>query len=258
LHSTAEPPPSQDPPSLIIGTVPRDVYAFLDCCPRAQTMTGYSMSYHSEVVYVLPCRTWSCRPCAERKIRELACIVRDVKPNRLMTLTVNPSLYQSRKAAWQLTVKQVPILIRQLRQRFGPIEYLRVTEITKQGWPHYHLLIKSNYLPHHVVKKCWAKLTGAYIVDVRQVRKSFSAYKYLVKYLSKLHRLEWTARHVSRSKNFRSSSQWEDPNPIRPEELQFRSSHPAHVMMELYEGRKIARLSPGAYVVEPPLSWADP
>jgi hypothetical protein len=98
--------------------------------------------------------------------------------------------------------------------KYGEVEYLRVTEVTKKGWPHYHLLLRSGFLPHKVVKTLWAELTGATIVDLRQVKKSFSAYQYLVKYLSKLHRLEWTERHVSVSKNFAPKVEWAPDNPI--------------------------------------------
>lgn len=252
MDSILDPPARQVPPNLLITNTPRDLYAYLDCCPRAQTLLAYSLTHSCEILYVLPCRTWSCRPCAERKIKHLACTVRDVQPNRLMTLTVNPALYSSRKEAWQKTVKQVPILIRRLRSRFGSIEYLRVTEVTSKGWPHYHLLVKSPYLPHSVVKRYWSEQTGAYIVDLRQVRKTFSAYQYLVKYLSKLHHIEWTARHVSRSRGFRSSTDYVPENPIETAEPNFIRSHPAHVAMERYEGQYLERLSPGAYLIASP------
>lgn len=250
MNDTTETPESQAPPTLLISPSPRHVYKYFDCCPRAQTLLAYSLTHSQEILYVLPCRTWSCRPCAERKIKQMACTVRDVQPNRLLTLTVNPSLYESRKESWQKTVKQVPILIRRLRSKFGSIEYLRVTEVTSKGWPHYHLLVKSGYLPHSVVKNYWSEQTGAFIVDLRCVAKSFSAYKYLVKYLSKLHSIEWTARHVSRSKGFRSPNEWENPNPIETAEPTFVRSHPAHVAMERYDGQFLRRLSPGAYLID--------
>lgn len=250
MDSTSDTDEKQDSARLLIPNIPRDVYAFLDCCPRAQTLVAYSLTHQADILYVLPCRTWSCRPCAERKIKQMACMVRDVKPNRLLTLTVNPALYASRKEAWEKTVKQVPILIRRLRAKFGSVEYLRVTELTSKGWPHYHLLLKSAFLPHSVVKRYWSEQTGAYVVDIRQVRKSFSAYKYLVKYLSKLHHIDWTARHVSRSRGFRPSSDWTPEEPIETAEGEFVHSHPAHVLMERYQGQKAQRLSPGAYVIQ--------
>lgn len=252
MDCTPSPPDSQPPPNLLISSTPRDVFGYFNCCPRAQTLLAYSLTHSCQVLYVLPCRTWSCRPCAERKIRELACIVRDVKPNRLMTLTVNPALYSSRKESWLKTVKEVPVLIRRLRSKFGPIEYLRVTEVTSKGWPHYHLLVRSPYLPHSVVKSYWCGQTGAYIVDLRAVKKTFSAYTYLVKYLSKLHHIEWTARHVSRSRGFRSCTEWENPNPMETAQQEFIHSHPAHVAMERYDGQWLERLSPGAYLIARP------
>jgi hypothetical protein len=117
-------------------------------------------------------------------------------------LTVDNSLYDSPRQAFDRTRGFVPELMRALRGRFGEVEYLRVTEVTVKGFPHYHLLIRSGYLPHQVVKNLWNKYTGASIVDIRPVTNKFGAYNYLAKYLTKMHHLEWTERHVSYSKSF--------------------------------------------------------
>jgi hypothetical protein len=120
----------------------------------------------------------------------------------MLTLTLDPKYYLNPKDAWQKTAKLVPELIRKLRPKFGDIEYLRVTELHKSGWPHYHLLLRSRYLPYEIVKTLWETLTGAIKVDLRQVDKTFSAYWYLTKYLAKLHNKHWTDRHVSTSRKF--------------------------------------------------------
>ena len=202
MHRMPPEPKTEVPHEYLVTNRIADSYSYLGVCPRSQTLLSYSLTHSATVLFVLPCGTWSCRVCAEAKIKKLAHAVQAAQPNRLLTLTVNPALYESRKDAWEKTRKLVPILIRTLRKRFGSIEYLRVTEVTSAGWPHYHLLVRSDYLPQQVVKNEWSKLTGATIVDLRKVTRSWSAYKYLVKYLSKLHRLEWTNRHVSLSKNF--------------------------------------------------------
>lgn len=251
-----EPPQYQPPPSFVIPPNPAEVFRWFGCCERAQTVTGYSPDHATEILYVVPCKTWACRTCAEVKIKRMACIVRDSHPNRLLTLTVNPALHVTRKESWDATRKEVPILIRRLRQKFGQVEYLRVTEVTQAGWPHYHLLVRSAYIPHAIVKKYWSQQTGAYIVDLRQVKQTFSAYKYLVKYLSKLHRIEWTARHVSMSRGFNLQEKWKDPNPIDLKERVFLNSHPAHVAMEYYEGVELHRIREGAYAVGRSLSRA--
>lgn len=259
MQYTPKPPPDQVPQEYIVTATPALAFRYLGVCPRSQTLVAYSITYQSDVLFALPCRTWSCRVCAEIKIKALAVAVQLAAPNRLLTLTVDPSLYLSRKEAWEKTRKCVPVLIRRLRKKFGEIEYLRVTEVTKNGWPHYHLLVRSSFLPHSVVKAYWSELTGARIVDLRQVTRSFSAYKYLVKYLSKLHKLEWTERHVSTSRGFAPKTKWQPQVQLNTAEPEFIRSHPAYVLMERYPGLRIQRISPNGHLIhrndQVPAGW---
>jgi hypothetical protein len=249
MHSTLQPPVSPPEQRYLVTAVPSDAYRYFATCPNARTLVAYSFTHGAQILFSLPCRTWSCRPCAEVKIKKLAVQVQQAEPNRLLTLTVNPALYSSRKEAWEETRREVPILIRRLRKRFGDIEYLRVTEVTRKGWPHYHLLVRSAYLPHSVVKDYWAAQTGATIVDIRQVKKSFSAYKYLVKYLAKLHRLEWTERHVSMSKKFAPDFKSEQNDGLVTAEPEFIQSHPTWVVLERFQGATLQRVSPNAHLI---------
>ena len=223
----------------------------LATCPRAQTLQAYSLTFGCECLLTLPCKTWSCRVCSVQKIKVLSLAVQSAKPNRLLTLTIDPSLHISPAEAWKATRKKVPLLVRKLRLRFGAVEYLRVTEVTKKGWPHYHLLVRSGYLPHTVVKNIWLEMTGAKIVDLRQVTKSFSAYKYLVKYLSKLHKLEWTERHVSLSRGFAPKSVYAPEVSLELAEKCFVNEHPSSVLSRCYAGHWAKRLTANVYLITP-------
>lgn len=249
MHHTPKPPDIPPPDTYLVTNTPSLAFRYLDVCPRSQTLIAYSLAFEALVLFALPCRTWSCRICAETKIKALAATVQLAAPNRLLTLTVDPALYSSRREAWQKTRKCVPLLIRQLRKKFGEIEYLRVTEVTAKGWPHYHLLVRSGFLPHSVVKAYWSELTGARIVDLRQVTKSFSAYKYLVKYLAKLHKLEWTERHVSMSRGFAPKQKWQPEINLDTAEPDFIRDHPAYVLMERYHGVRLQRISKNAHFI---------
>jgi hypothetical protein len=151
---------------------------------------------------VLPCKRWQCPPCAREKIRDLATWTKLAQPNKLLTLTVNPAIDDNPELAWIRTSPLFPELIRVLRKRFGKIEYLRVCEKTAKGWPHYHCMLRSDFLPQKVVASEWDRLTGAKIVDIREVKQFFNSFQYLVKYLTKLHRIDWTDRHVTYSRFF--------------------------------------------------------
>ena len=174
----------------------------LDTCPNAMSLQAFSPALNATVIRALPCNQWSCRWCIRIKKGRIIRKVTDAKPNRLLTLTINPSLYESPREAFDATRRQLPRLFHSLRATYDSIEYFRVVEVTRRGWPHYHCCVRSNYLPHHDVKATWERLTGATIVDLRQIKKTSQAVTYIVKYLSKLSNIPWTARHMSYSKKF--------------------------------------------------------
>lgn len=214
----------------------------LPICPRATSYFVRALPTSDETLTVVSCKTWTCRLCAQTKIRRLAAKTCLASPNRLLTLTIDPAKYDSPRAAFEATAKQVPELIRMLRTKFGPIEYLRVTEQTKKGWPHYHLLVRSAFIPHTVVKTLWMKLTGASIVDLRQVQKTFSAFQYLVKYLSKMHSLDWTERHCSYSTGFFPPETDEKPQKQQYYSSRREPSHPLIYLAMFYSGATVQRV----------------
>ncbi len=251
MHYIPEPPVKEPENEFLIGSTPASVALPQTTCPRAQTLQAYSLTFGCECLLTLPCKTWGCRVCSVQKIKALSLAVQAAKPNRLLTLTIDPALHLSPAEAWKTTRKKVPLLVRKLRTKFGEVEYLRVTEVTKAGWPHYHLLVRSGYLPHSVVKSIWSEMTGARIVDLRQVLKSFSAYKYLVKYLSKLHKLEWTERHVSLSRGFAPKSAYDPEIKLDLAEKSFVNEHPSSVLARDYHGYWAKRLTNNVLLITP-------
>jgi hypothetical protein len=163
-------------------------------------------------------------------------------PRRLLTLTCDTKLYANPRDAFDRTRRQVPELIKVLREKFGEVEYLRITELTKAGWPHYHLMVRSKFLPREVIQAEWAKLTGNTVIDVRQVQKAFSAYFYLMKYLSKLHQIEWTERHVSYSRNFFRPDPNFKPEPCTLSEKKLHPIHPWLYLHHWWSGQSIQQL----------------
>jgi hypothetical protein len=147
------------------------------------------------------CRRWACPFCGRRRVAALARRVEDAAPSRLITLTVDPKLWESPRHAYDGTRRALGPWTRAMR-RNGEFEYLRVLELTKKGWPHYHLLVRSPYIPYSLVQRVWAEQTGARVVDVRQVKKRDSVYWYLVKYLAKQSYCDFTERRVSQTGKF--------------------------------------------------------
>ncbi|MHC4371343.1 MAG: rolling circle replication-associated protein, partial [Planctomycetota bacterium] len=166
-------PWNKKPPAHTIATI-GTLWGFLQTCPHAQTLEAYSSQLRCTVWIALPCRQWSCRHCAQKKIRELAVKTERARPNRFLTLTVDPQLYENPRHAFDQTRRKVSECMRTLRNRYGELEYLRVTELTRRGWPHYHMLVRSPYIPHEVVKRRWRELTGAIIVDLRKIKETLN------------------------------------------------------------------------------------
>lgn len=222
------------------------------CCPWAKTIIAVDPETDNLVCCPVTCKRWGCEYCAVRKIRKLAFLTNGAAPNRWIRLGVNPRNYNSPRKAWEDTSPKVPELTRRLAKTLGTeIEYLRVTELHQSGFPHYHALLRSSYIPEKILNREWALLTQlpypkkgeekltihdagrrghdtekfqAKLLDekaspktlktlwaeatgcpynwISKIDSTFSSFRYLVKYLTKLHKIEWTDRHVSYSRNF--------------------------------------------------------
>lgn len=240
----------EHPPTCKITTI-GVLWSKFGACPHAQTLEAHSPQFGCTVWLALPCKQWSCRHCAEVKIRRLSIKTEAAKPNRLLTLTVDPSLWTDPRAAFDGTRRQVPECMRFLRTRFNSVEYLRVTELTRGGWPHYHLMVRSPYIPHAVVKAKWQALTGAIIVDLRQIKGSLNTYNYLVKYLSKMHKIGWTERHVSYSRSFFIETDFKTKPQLELQDKTIIEAHPSTYLYARFRGATLSILGANLYALNP-------
>jgi hypothetical protein len=241
--------PHGEPLSIEIRT---DNLTRINCCRTATTALAQHPAYKSPVLLILPCKRWGCPVCSRQKIKALAQAVHAANPNRLMTLTVNPKLSENPELAWLDTRRKCPELFRTLRARGIRLEYLKITETTKKGFPHYHCLLRSDYIPQPVLRAAWKHLTGADIVDIRKITKHFAAFTYLMKYLTKLHSLEWTDRHVSYSRNFFPCppSQTDYEADIQIKITSRLEDHPYAYLQRHFDGLTLTRLSPYRWLLD--------
>lgn len=190
----------QEAAPLLIGACD-DLDKLLPICPTSTTATAWSQALGRSVVISVGCRRWACSFCGRRRVAQLARRVEEAAPSRLVTLTVDPKLWESPRDAYDGTRRALGPFTRAMR-RSGEFEYLRVLELTKRGWPHYHLMVRSGYRYYGDISRTWAELTGARVVDVRAIKKRDSVYWYLVKYLAKQHYCDFTERRVSQTGKF--------------------------------------------------------
>lgn len=187
-------------PALLLGPG-SDLRRLLPICPTSTTVTAFSQALGGSVVISVGCRRWACPFCGRRRVAALSKRVEAAEPKRLMTLTVDPACWNDPRHAYDGTRRALGPFTRAMR-REGEFEYFRVLELTKKGWPHYHLMVRSGYRHYAEVRKVWQQLTGAIIVDVRQIKERDNVYFYLMKYLAKQSYCDFTDRRTSQTSKF--------------------------------------------------------
>ncbi len=112
-----------------------------------------------------PCQSRFCSECTTRlgvelreKVRE---VVKDWKSPLMWTLTLNPELFESARSGFfhVRDVRAISRLVRQLRKDgvLNGRHYFVVIEWHKNGWPHWHLLVDSNFVSHDRLKEIWGR-----------------------------------------------------------------------------------------------------
>lgn len=101
---------------------------------------------------------------------------------RLLTLTSSNDSDYNITRSWRR-------LIMRLRRRNLVQDYIKVTEFTKGGLPHIHLIYRGKYIDQAWISKLWLEIHKAKIVDIRLIRHNAhqrrSAAHYLAKYAAK-------------------------------------------------------------------------
>lgn len=243
------------------------------CCPWAKTVVARDFETDDAILLPVTCKRWGCAYCAPRKIRRLAFLVNGAQPNRWIRLGVDPALYAARnpneaegieaasaaQVAWEKTSPAMPQLAKRIREERGECEYLRVTELHASGMPHYHALLRSSFIPQKDLSNHWAKLTGAPVVYIAKIDKSFSSFRYMTKYLTKLHKIEWTDRHVSYSRNFFNPADLEKLAYPTRDCIERSDNHPWKYLADHYPDTTVGLDVSGFYRLpyDPPMPQQD-
>lgn len=135
----------------------------------------------------LRCKSWNCPDCCKLRRRKLVAEAQEGKPDRFITLTVNPNWFSSPEERAARLV-QAWRLIRRRFLKLRPsnrLEFMAVFELTKAGEPHLHIMARGSFVPQKWLSKQMEKEMGAPIVDVRSVKGSREVAKYVSKYISK-------------------------------------------------------------------------
>lgn len=161
------------------------------------------------VTMPLYCRRWQCPDCGKHQRRRLKRRLISGRPTTFITLTTNPKAHPDREEAFRDASLNINRLMKVLRRRYSAIriQYALVWELTKQGYPHAHILLRAPYIPQKFLSREWQRLSGADIVDIRQIRTENQAAAYVSKYLTKDPATPYGA------KRYRTSRQYSDAIP---------------------------------------------
>jgi hypothetical protein len=235
---------SKEPKRFLIG-LDATTRGIISCCPNAQSLRCLSVPDCRETLFALPCNQWTCRWCGQRKAFQLAIRTEQAAPTRFLTLTTWSKLYASPADAYGLTRRKIADFGKVMRQHVGEFEYLRVLEATARGWPHYHLAVRSPYIPQSLVSETWSKLTGNKIVDIRKINQSMNVFKYMLKYLCKQTHVPWTNRRIGWSKKFFPPKEPEPEQTQGPVNKAMHFKHPATILNQLPQGTEVTEIRPG-------------
>jgi hypothetical protein len=103
--------------------------------------------------------------------------------SRLLTLTVDPSRFDGRRAAHREIGEAWNRLKAALRSSHGRFSHIWVREEQENGYPHLHVLV-SRYLPQPEIEGAWDRAGMGEVVDIRRV-EARKAGHYIAKYLAK-------------------------------------------------------------------------
>jgi len=192
------------------GGVERDGIASSDACPRSGSIRLTTRSGR-KVEMETRCKTWRCKGCRDRMIGlfvlrvETGCSILGRCAFITVTYKVDERLredVESVKRDWTAFSREF--------LRPNNLKWLRVTELTKRGMPHHHLvtgtlgeeeqvscygsrLLIRRYLERfnscaclsHRAARAWKAITGSYIVHAIEVSGAKGAGRYMGKYLHK-------------------------------------------------------------------------
>lgn len=181
-----------------------------------------------------PCGRWSCPACGRMLAARWRAILqwvtdRGQPPQYLLTLTLRNVLplwreappvlqAQQKEAATALTrflTRALTRLVAEIRQRFGPFEYVAFVELTTGRRtpghrPHLHLLVRGPAISPAWLSKRWCFHThGSFRVDFQPVRSAMHAAGYLVGYTvgqrkkeQQMHLTSWPGPRVRYSRGY--------------------------------------------------------
>lgn len=155
------------------------------------------------------CRSWGCDICQPHRQRELIDLAQSGKPTTFITLTSNPATGFSPASRARALVDAWRQVVKRACRKYGypAIPYLCVFEATKRGEPHLHILCRVKWIDQRWLSNQMKALTGAPIVDIRQVKSQKQVALYISKYIGKEPHRFATCKRYWRTQSWRIATE---------------------------------------------------
>lgn len=163
--------------------------------------------------HALKCKRWSCQQCNPDCRRNVIGRAKEGNPNVFLTLTCKHDKYSTPDEAAR-DMKRALVLFRRKLQREHGIEklpFIVVFEKHKDGFPHMHILCRMPYVHWRKLRAYWEAIIGAYMVDVRFIKKKTQVLFYVTKYIGKDLAAFKGCKRWWRSHNYSEGTEVRDP-----------------------------------------------
>lgn len=134
------------------------------------------------------CKSWHCEYCFPIRLKQLQRDAANGNPDKFITLTSRrrPDEMTPDEAAQELVHAWRMIVQRAKREKiWTDPQYVAVFELTQNGWPHLHILIRCEYIAHSWLKARMTEYAESPNVWIKKVYNEQHAAWYVAKYCSK-------------------------------------------------------------------------
>ena len=160
----------------------------------------------------LKCRSWLCEDCRHDRKRQLMGMAMSGHPNSFITLTVDPSRFQTPlNRARELVIAWRRIVeLAKAKYGYAKIPYLCVFEATKKGEPHLHILARVEWISQKWLADQMEGMTGARVCWIERIKSKKKAAAYVSKYVGKAPHKFGTCKRYWQTRDY-EDGKWEKP-----------------------------------------------
>ena len=170
----------------------------------------------------LRCKTWACPDCGPRRAADLRWLARRGSPNIFLTLTIRKGVYETPQATAVELAKGWRMLRQYLCRLLGrkSIPFLAVIEQHKSGWPHMHLLLRTDFIDHRLIREWWQGRFNSPMIWIERLENDRKAAFYVSKYMAKKPTAFEGCKRYWRSQDYENKA-LRPPKPDRDEDVYF-------------------------------------